>query len=63
MIGVNVGIAAPVAFFPFGGWKASFLGDVGACAQDAVDFCTRKKTVTSRWFSSSDAIGKYFAED
>jgi malonate-semialdehyde dehydrogenase (acetylating)/methylmalonate-semialdehyde dehydrogenase len=63
MIGVNVGIAAPVAFFPFGGWKASFPGDVGACAQDAVDFCTRKKTVTLRWFSSSDAIGKYFAED
>jgi malonate-semialdehyde dehydrogenase (acetylating)/methylmalonate-semialdehyde dehydrogenase len=62
MIGVNVGVAAPVSFFPFGGWKASFLGDVGACAQDAIDFYTRKKTVTSRWFSSTDGVGKYFVE-
>jgi malonate-semialdehyde dehydrogenase (acetylating)/methylmalonate-semialdehyde dehydrogenase len=62
MIGVNVGVAAPVAFFPFGGWKSSFLGDIGACAQDAVDFYTRKKTVTSRWFSSPDGVGKYFVE-
>ena len=62
MIGVNVGVAAPVAFFPFGGWKASFLGDLGSCAQDAIDFYTRKKTITSRWFSSTDDVGKYFVE-
>ena len=61
MVGVNIGVAAPVAFFPFGGWKASFLGDLGACAQDAVDFFTRKKTVTSRWFSDGPT-GKYFVE-
>ena len=51
MIGVNVGVAAPVAFFPFSGWKDSFLGDLHAHGTDGVDFFTRKKTVTSRWFS------------
>lgn len=61
MVGVNIGVAAPVAFFPFGGWKDSFLGDVDACSQDGVDFFTRKKTVTSRWYSGG-ATGKYFVE-
>jgi malonate-semialdehyde dehydrogenase (acetylating)/methylmalonate-semialdehyde dehydrogenase len=61
MIGVNVGVAAPVAFFPFTGWKASFLGDLHAQAGDAVDFYTRKKTVTSRWFSGGET-GRYFVE-
>jgi malonate-semialdehyde dehydrogenase (acetylating)/methylmalonate-semialdehyde dehydrogenase len=55
MIGVNIGVAAPVAFFPFSGWKDSFLGDLHAHGPDAVEFYTRKKTVTSRWFS--DAVG------
>jgi len=36
MVGVNVGVAAPVAFFPFSGWKASFLGDLHARGQDAM---------------------------
>jgi malonate-semialdehyde dehydrogenase (acetylating)/methylmalonate-semialdehyde dehydrogenase len=48
MIGVNIGVAAPVAFFPFSGWKDSFLGDLHAHGTDAVDFYTRKKTVTAR---------------
>jgi malonate-semialdehyde dehydrogenase (acetylating)/methylmalonate-semialdehyde dehydrogenase len=61
MIGVNVGVAAPVAFFPFSGWKDSFLGDLHAHGTDAVDFFTRKKTVTSRWFSDGQT-GKYFVE-
>jgi malonate-semialdehyde dehydrogenase (acetylating) / methylmalonate-semialdehyde dehydrogenase len=52
MVGVNIGVAAPVAFFPFSGWKDSFLGDLHAHGPDAVEFFTRKKTVTSRWFSS-----------
>src|SRR6476646_2958206 len=51
MIGVNVGVAAPVAFFPFSGWKGSFFGDLHAHGPDAVEFYTRKKTVTSRFFS------------
>jgi malonate-semialdehyde dehydrogenase (acetylating)/methylmalonate-semialdehyde dehydrogenase len=49
MIGVNVGVAAPVAWFPFSGWKDSFSGDLHANGADAVDFYTRKKVVTSRW--------------
>jgi malonate-semialdehyde dehydrogenase (acetylating) / methylmalonate-semialdehyde dehydrogenase len=62
MIGVNIGVAAPVAFFPFSGWKDSFLGDLHAHGTDAVDFYTRKKTVTSRWFSSGQGTGPYFVE-
>ena len=49
MIGVNIGVAAPVAWFPFSGWKDSFDGDLHANGRDAVEFYTRKKTVTSRW--------------
>jgi malonate-semialdehyde dehydrogenase (acetylating)/methylmalonate-semialdehyde dehydrogenase len=62
MIGVNIGVAAPVAFFPFSGWKDSFLGDLHAHGTDAVDFYTRKKTVTSRYFSSGQGSGSYFVE-
>jgi malonate-semialdehyde dehydrogenase (acetylating)/methylmalonate-semialdehyde dehydrogenase len=60
MVGVNIGVAAPVAFFPFSGWKASFFGDIHAHGQDAVEFFTRKKTITSRWFSEQS--GKFFVE-
>jgi malonate-semialdehyde dehydrogenase (acetylating)/methylmalonate-semialdehyde dehydrogenase len=61
MVGVNVGVAAPVAFFPFSGWKDSFLGDLHAHGGDAIEFFTRKKTVTSRWFSEQDS-GRFFVE-
>jgi malonate-semialdehyde dehydrogenase (acetylating)/methylmalonate-semialdehyde dehydrogenase len=62
MIGVNIGVAAPVAFFPFSGWKDSFLGDLHAHGPDAVEFFTRKKTVTSRFYSSGQGTGPYFVE-
>jgi malonate-semialdehyde dehydrogenase (acetylating)/methylmalonate-semialdehyde dehydrogenase len=62
MIGVNIGVAAPVAFFPFSGWKDSFLGDLHAHGPDAVEFYTRKKTVTSRFFSSGQGHGSSFVE-
>jgi malonate-semialdehyde dehydrogenase (acetylating)/methylmalonate-semialdehyde dehydrogenase len=62
MIGVNIGVAAPVAFFPFSGWKDSFLGDLHAHGPDAVEFYTRKKTVTSRYFASGQGSGTYFVE-
>jgi malonate-semialdehyde dehydrogenase (acetylating)/methylmalonate-semialdehyde dehydrogenase len=62
MVGVNIGVAAPVAFFPFSGWKDSFLGDLHAHGTDAVEFYTRKKTVTSRWLSSGQGSGGYFVE-
>jgi malonate-semialdehyde dehydrogenase (acetylating) / methylmalonate-semialdehyde dehydrogenase len=61
MIGVNVGVAAPVAFFPFSGWKGSFFGDLHAHGSDAVEFYTRKKTVTSRFFSGGET-GRFFTE-
>jgi malonate-semialdehyde dehydrogenase (acetylating)/methylmalonate-semialdehyde dehydrogenase len=50
MLGVNVGVAAPMAFFPFAGWKGSFYGDLHATGADAIAFYTRKKVITSRWF-------------
>ena len=61
MVGVNVGVAAPVAFFPFSGWKGSFFGDLHAHGGDAVEFYTRKKTITSRYFSGGET-GKFFVE-
>jgi malonate-semialdehyde dehydrogenase (acetylating)/methylmalonate-semialdehyde dehydrogenase len=62
MVGVNIGVAAPVAFFPFSGWKDSFLGDLHAHGPDAVEFFTRQKTITSRYFSSGQGSGSYFVE-
>ncbi|CAM4218681.1 CoA-acylating methylmalonate-semialdehyde dehydrogenase [Paenibacillus typhae] len=49
MLGVNVGVPAPMAFFPFSGWKDSFYGDLHANGTDGVEFYTRKKVVTARW--------------
>ena len=53
-VGVNVGVAAPMAFFPFAGRKASFFGDLHGQAGDAVRFFTDPKVVVSRWPKSSD---------
>ena len=50
MVGVNVGVAAPMAFFPFAGWKQSFFGDLHAHGKDAVYFYTEQKVIMSRWF-------------
>lgn len=49
MLGVNVPVAAPVAWFPFAGWKDSFAGVLHANGRDAFDFYTCKKVVTTRW--------------
>ncbi|MFH1523772.1 MAG: CoA-acylating methylmalonate-semialdehyde dehydrogenase [Chloroflexota bacterium] len=48
-IGINIGVAAPMAFFPFSGWKDSFFGDLHGQGIDAVDFFTQKKVVVERW--------------
>ncbi len=48
-IGINIGVAAPMAFFPFSGWKESFFGDLHAQGMDAVEFFTQKKVVVERW--------------
>lgn len=49
MLGVNVGVPAPMAFFPFSGYKKSFYGDLHANGSDGVEFYTRKKMVTARY--------------
>lgn len=49
MLGVNIGVPAPMAFFPFSGYKNSFYGDLHANGKDGVEFYTRKKTITTRW--------------
>jgi malonate-semialdehyde dehydrogenase (acetylating)/methylmalonate-semialdehyde dehydrogenase len=48
-VGINVGVAAPMAFFPFCGWKESFFGDLHGQGRDAVEFYTEKKVVVERW--------------
>jgi malonate-semialdehyde dehydrogenase (acetylating)/methylmalonate-semialdehyde dehydrogenase len=50
MVGINVGVAAPMAFFPFAGWKNSFFGDLHAHGKDAITFYTEQKVIMSRWF-------------
>ena len=48
-VGINIGVAAPMAFFPFSGWKDSFFGDMHGQGMDAVEFFTQKKVVIERW--------------
>lgn len=48
-VGVNIGVAAPIATFPFSGWKDSFFGDLHGQSMDAVEFFTQKKVVIERW--------------
>jgi len=49
-IGINIGIAAPIASFPFSGMKESFFGDLHGQGRDAIEFFTNRKVVISRWF-------------
>jgi malonate-semialdehyde dehydrogenase (acetylating)/methylmalonate-semialdehyde dehydrogenase len=53
-LGVNVGVAAPMAFFPFSGWKESFFGDLHAQGRHAVEFYTQTKVVVERWYPEWD---------
>jgi malonate-semialdehyde dehydrogenase (acetylating)/methylmalonate-semialdehyde dehydrogenase len=48
-IGINIGVAAPMAFFPFSGWKDSFFGDLHGQSHHAVEFFTQTKVVIERW--------------
>jgi malonate-semialdehyde dehydrogenase (acetylating)/methylmalonate-semialdehyde dehydrogenase len=57
MLGVNVGVAAPMAFFPFNGVKNSFYGDLHATGKDGVRFFTENKVEITRWLS--DPAGEY----
>lgn len=51
-IGINIGVAAPMAFFPFSGWKESFFGDLHGQSHHAVEFFTQTKVVVERWPSN-----------
>ncbi|MGH9726951.1 MAG: aldehyde dehydrogenase family protein, partial [Candidatus Acidiferrales bacterium] len=48
-IGINLGVAAPMAYFPFSGWRDSFLGVLHGQGRDAIEFYTDKKVVIERW--------------
>ena len=50
MLGINIGVAAPMAYFPFGGAKGSFFGTTKAHGMDAIEFYTDRKVVIERWF-------------
>jgi malonate-semialdehyde dehydrogenase (acetylating)/methylmalonate-semialdehyde dehydrogenase len=52
MLGINLGVPAPMAFYSFAGWKGSIFGDLGTQGPDAVAFYTRKKVVSERWFGA-----------
>jgi malonate-semialdehyde dehydrogenase (acetylating) / methylmalonate-semialdehyde dehydrogenase len=57
MIGINVPVPVPMAYYSFGGWKDSLFGEHHVHGPDGVGFYTRGKVVTSRWPNSGDAIG------
>jgi malonate-semialdehyde dehydrogenase (acetylating) / methylmalonate-semialdehyde dehydrogenase len=48
-ISINIGVAAPMAFYPFSGWKDSFFGDLHGQGMDTVEILTQKKVVVERW--------------
>jgi malonate-semialdehyde dehydrogenase (acetylating)/methylmalonate-semialdehyde dehydrogenase len=48
-IGINIGVAAPMAFFPFSGWKDSFFGDLHGQGWHAIEFFTQTKVIVERW--------------
>ena len=50
MVGINIGVAAPMAYFPFGGARDSFFGDLKVHGRDAFEFYTDKKVTISRWW-------------
>jgi malonate-semialdehyde dehydrogenase (acetylating)/methylmalonate-semialdehyde dehydrogenase len=53
MVGINIGVPATMAMFPFTGWDASFFGDLHIQGRESVQFYTQQKTVTSRWFGGT----------
>jgi malonate-semialdehyde dehydrogenase (acetylating)/methylmalonate-semialdehyde dehydrogenase len=53
MIGVNIGVPAPMAWFPFTGWNDSFFGDLHIQGREAIQFYTKQKTSMTRWFATA----------
>jgi malonate-semialdehyde dehydrogenase (acetylating) / methylmalonate-semialdehyde dehydrogenase len=58
MIGINVGVPAPMAWFPFTGWNQSFFGDLHIQGTEGVAFYTRQKMTMSRWPVPSRPLGE-----
>ena len=58
MVGINVPIPVPVAYYSFGGWKSSLFGDTHVHGEEGVAFYTRAKVVTARWRTGGRADGK-----
>ncbi|MDD5198429.1 MAG: CoA-acylating methylmalonate-semialdehyde dehydrogenase [Terrimicrobiaceae bacterium] len=54
MVGVNVAVPAPMAFFPFSGWNESFFGDLHVQGREGIAFYTQQKITTSRWFAAGE---------
>lgn len=54
MVGINVGVPAPLAYFPFSGWDYSFFGDLHLQGREGVMFYTRQKVTTTRWFKHGE---------
>jgi malonate-semialdehyde dehydrogenase (acetylating)/methylmalonate-semialdehyde dehydrogenase len=48
-VGINLGVAAPMAFFPFSGWKESFFGILHGQGRDSIEFYTEEKVIIERW--------------
>jgi malonate-semialdehyde dehydrogenase (acetylating)/methylmalonate-semialdehyde dehydrogenase len=51
MVGINVGVPAPMAYFGFGGTRGSFFGDTKAHGQESLNFYTDKRVIINRWFN------------
>jgi malonate-semialdehyde dehydrogenase (acetylating)/methylmalonate-semialdehyde dehydrogenase len=59
MVGINLPIPVPMAFYSFGGWKRSLFGDYHMHGSEGLRLCTRKKMVTSRWPTAIRAGAEY----
>jgi malonate-semialdehyde dehydrogenase (acetylating)/methylmalonate-semialdehyde dehydrogenase len=55
MLGINVGVPAPMAWFPFTGWNQSFFGDLHVQGKEGIQFYTRQKVTLARWPQPSDS--------
>ena len=51
MVGINVGVPATLAYFPFSGWGDSFFGDLHIQGKEGIAFYTKQKVITTRWFN------------
>ena len=56
MVGINVPIPVPVAYYSFGGWKGSLFGDLHVHGVEGIKFYTRTKVVTTRWQSGDTSV-------